>query len=118
MGMVYVTAELGPSKERLVSVRFLVDTGSFYTIVPPELAAELGLNLPGSTNIMMADGTRIPAPLGNAFIRIYGRESGTVVASMGVFTPLLGALSMQMLDIKVNMKDEAIEFADGQPLGT
>ena len=66
---------------------------------------------------MMADGTRVPAPLGNAFIRIYGRESGTVVASMGVFTPLLGALSMQLLDIKVNMKDEAIEFADGQPLG-
>ena len=112
MGMMYVTAELGPSKQRLAPVRFLVDTGSFYTIVPPDLAAELGLILPGSTNIMMADGTRVPAPLGNAFIRILDRESGTLVASMGVFTPLLGALSMQFLDIKVNMKDETIEFAE------
>ena len=118
MGMMYVTAELGPSRQRLAPVRFLVDTGSFYTIVPPGLAAELGLTLPGSTNIMMADGTRVPAPLGNAFIRIHDRESGTresgtVVASMDVFTPLLGALSMQLLDIKVNMKHEAIEFAEG-----
>ena len=112
MGMIYVTAELGPSKQRLAPVRFLVDTGSFYTLVPPELATELGLILPGSTNIMLADGTRFPTPLGNAFIRINGRESGTVVASMGVFTPILGALSMQLLGIKLNMKDEAIEFAD------
>lgn len=112
MGMMYVAAELGPSKQRLAPVRFLVDTGSFYTIIPPELAAELGLILPGSTNIMMADGSRVPAPLGNAFMRIHDRESGTVVASMGVFTPLFGALSMQFLDIKVNMKDETIEFAE------
>ncbi len=112
MGMVYVTAELGASKEKLVPVRFLADTGSFYTLVPPELAAELGLILPGSTNVMLADGTLTPDPLGTAFIRIYGRESGTVVASMGAFTPLLGALSMQLLDIKVNMKDESIEFVD------
>ena len=62
---------------------------------------------------MLADGTLTPAPLGIAFIRIYGRESGTLVASMDVFTPLLGALSMQLLDIKVNMKDETIEFAEG-----
>ena len=113
MGIIYVTAELGPSKQSLAPVRFLVDTGSFHTLVPPELATELGLVLPGSTNIMLADGTRTPAPLGNAFIRIHGRESGTVVATMGVFTPLLGALSMQLLDIKVNMKDDVIEFADG-----
>ena len=90
-----------------------MDTGSFYTLIPPELAAELGLVFPGSTTIMMADGTRVPAPLGNALVRIYGREAGTLVASMGVFTPLLGALSMQLLDIKVNMKDETIEFAEG-----
>lgn len=113
MGMIYVTAELGPSEERLVSARFLVDTGSFYTLVPPELATELGLILPGSNNVMLTDGTLTPAPVGSAFIRIHGRESGILVASTGVFTPLLGALSMQLLDIKVNMKDETIEFAEG-----
>lgn len=112
MGLIYVTAELGPSSHRLVPLRFLVDTGSFYTLVTPEMAAELGLVLPGSTSLMMADGTRTPAPLGSAFIRINDRECGILVAAMGVFTPLLGALTMQFLDIKVNMKDETIEFPE------
>ena len=110
MGMVFVTGEIGPNADRVVPVRFLVDTGAFYTFIGPDLAARLGLEFPVPNTAVMADGTRVNAPVGSAFLRIQERQGGILVVLMDVNTPLLGAVSMQALGIKVNPKDETIEF--------
>ncbi len=113
MGIVRVDGEIGPDRARTTTVRFMVDTGSLYTFVTPELAAELELQLPESATVVMANGTRVNAPIGFAYLRIGDREGGTLVAAMDVFEPLLGAISMQGLGLNVNTVDETIEF-DGR----
>lgn len=115
MGIVRVDGELGPDRERTSTVKFMVDTGSLYTFVTPELAAELNLELPESTTVVMANGTRVIAPIGFAFLRIGDREGGTLVAAMDVLEPLLGAISMQGLGLNVNTVDETIEFNGRYP---
>jgi predicted aspartyl protease len=115
MGLVRVDGEIGPDRGRTATVKFMVDTGSFYTFVSPELAAELGLQLLESTTVVMANGTRVDAPIGFAFLRIGDREGGTLVAAMEVPEPLLGAISMQGLGLNVNTVDEVIEFNGRYP---
>ena len=115
MGIVRVDGEIGPDRERTATVRFMVDTGSLYTVVPPEIAADLGLQFPVPHTLVMADGTEVEAPLGIAFIRIGDREGGTVVAEMRCIEPLLGAFAMQSLGINVNPKDEVLEFNGRYP---
>ena len=115
MGIVRVDGEIGPDRARTVTVKFMVDTGSLYTFVSPELASELDLQLPESTTVVMANGTRTIAPIGFAFLRIGDREGGTLVAAMDVIEPLLGAISLQGLGLNVNTVDETIEFNGRYP---
>ena len=116
MGIVRIEGEIGPNQDRTATVRFMVDTGSFYTFVDPKLAAELGLALTGTTTVAMANGTRVNVPIGFAYLRIGDREGGTLVAAMeNVIEPLLGAVSMQGLGINVNPADETIEFNGHYP---
>ena len=113
MGIVRVDGEIGPDRGRTATVKFMVNTGSLYTFVSPELAAELDLQFPESTTVVMANGTRVTAPVGFAFLRIGDREGGTLVAAMNVPEPLLGAISLQGLGLNVNTVDGTIEF-DGR----
>ena len=110
-----VDGEIGPDRERTATVKFMVDTGSLYTFVSPALAAELGLQLPESTTVVMANGSRVTAPIGFAYLRIGDREGGTLVATMDVQEPLLGAVSLQGLGLNVNTVDETIEFSGRYP---
>lgn len=115
MGIVRVNGELGPSQDQTAPVRFMADTGSFYTIISPELAAQLGLHFTLPHTAVMADGSRVNGTLGLAWLRIGDREAGTVVVTMEVIEPLLGAVSMQALGLTVNMQDEVIEFNGRYP---
>ncbi len=115
MGLVRVTAEIGRTSEQAVPVQFLVDTGSLYTCVSPQMAEELGLDLPQFTTIVTANGGRTEAPIGFAFVRIGDRGGGTLVASMPVPEPLLGSVALQALGIKVNPEEETIEFTSHYP---
>ena len=115
MGLVRVTAEIGKNREMAVPVRFLVDTGSLYTCVRPEMAEELELELPLFANTVTANVGRTEAPLGMAFIRVGNRDGGTLVATMEVPEPLLGAVALQALGIKVNPEEETIEFTGHYP---
>ena len=115
MGLVRVEGEIGPGKERTATLEFLVDTGSMYTVVSPEIAADLGLEFPLPHTLIMADGTPVDAPLGIAFLRIGDREGGTLVAEMKCIEPLLGTFAMQSLGLTVNPKDEVLEFNGRYP---
>lgn len=95
----------------MTPVEFLVDTGAFYTFLPPELAMELGIEFSASGTVVMANGDRVLVPLGTAFVQVGDRASGAIVAAMQVVKPLLGALTLQSLGLTVNSVDEVVEFS-------
>lgn len=110
MGMVKVTGELASADGEFKPVEFLVDTGSFYTLVTPEIAGELGVELVGSTTLETAEGSQVEVLMGYARIRLMGREEPMLLGAMNVPMPLLGSASLQALGLKVNPVAEILEY--------
>ena len=110
MGIVKVVGELGLEPEDLTEVEFMVDTGSLYTFVGPGLAARLGLDVPVTSDIVLANNTRMQVPLGVAYLRMQGREGGILVGSLEVPMPLLGVTALEILGFKVNPVAQTIEY--------
>ena len=111
MGLVKVKAHIGTGLDNLREVEFLVDTGSFYTFLPPGLADGLGITFPVTSEVVLADSRRVGVLMGVAYLRLMDREGGVLVASMGVPMPLLGVSALEALGLKVNPVDETLEHA-------
>ena len=112
MGLVTVAGEIGRNQDRLTEVEFLVDTGSFYTIISPVLATELGIDFSEvTTKVITANSDQMDIPIGLAYLRLQDREGGIIVGIMEAPKPLLGATGLQTLGLKVNPVEETIERA-------
>lgn len=109
MGMVTVTVRIGPGRESTRELEALVDTGSFYTILPPKLCEDLGLSLPLRERVGTADNRTLTIPVGVAHAELDGREAGILVGSMNVPAPLLGVSALEALGMKVNPVEGTLE---------
>ena len=116
MGPVKANALIGANRENLQEVEFLVDTGSLYTFLTPELARTLGINLPLTSTVILPDqrttGQRTKeVPVEVAYLSLEGREGGVILAVMDVPMPLLGATALEILGLKVNPVEETLELS-------
>ncbi len=109
MGVVKANALIGANREDLHEVEFLVDTGSLYTFLTPKLASNLGIDLPLTSTVILADQRTKEVPVGVAYLRLEGREGGVILAVMEVPMPLLGATALEILGLKVNPVEEPLE---------
>jgi predicted aspartyl protease len=102
MGLVKVTGQIGRSQDALIDIEFLVDTGGFYTAIPPRLREQLGLihGFPGQTPL--ADSSIIDVELTWAHLRLDGREGPIPVEITDVSEPMLGVTALEALGMKVN----------------
>ena len=115
MGLVTTTAEIGLEADSLTEVEFLVDTGSLYTFLPPDLASTLGLSFPVHSNVVLTDRRTMEVPVGVAFLRLADREGGVMVATMDVPMPLLGVIALEVLGLKVDPVSDTLEHT--RPFG-
>ena len=115
MGLVKVTGRIGLDESNLREVEFLVDTGSFYTMLPSSLAADAGITFPVTSRVTLADSRTVEVGVGVAFLRLEDREGGVPVTSMDVPMPLLGASALEALGYKVDPVTETLE--DTRPFG-
>jgi clan AA aspartic protease len=109
MGLVSVRAKLGKSETDLEEMRFIVDTGSLYTAVTPEIRDRLGLPEGIPIQVMLADGRIVDSELTVALIRIDGREAGIPVEVVEVPEPLLGVSALEAVGMKVNPVTRKLE---------
>ena len=118
MGLVKIKADIGVRAEDLKEVEFLVDSGSFYTLLPPGMAADMGITFPVISRVVLADSREAEIGLGVAYLRLLDmdREGGVLVGAMDVPMPLLGASALEALGLKVNPVDETLEHT--RPLWT
>ncbi|HXX24845.1 MAG TPA: aspartyl protease family protein [Terriglobia bacterium] len=102
MGLVYVRASIAnPAKpRRSVRLKFLVDSGARYSVVPAPVLRQLGIK-PGKTKtFILADGTEIKRSLGQALFRMDGEEGvSPVVFGEKGDSILLGTLSLEALGL-------------------
>jgi len=110
MGLVHSEGVIGRSREEGLSVRFLVDTGSFYTAISPDLRRQLDLPAGLPTQVMLADRRIVDAELTVAVLHIDGREAGIPVEIVDVPEPLLGVSALEALGMKVNPVSRELEI--------
>jgi clan AA aspartic protease len=99
--------------ERLKSVQsfFLVDSGSWYSVMPPSLAEKLDLKAVMKTELTLADERKVEVNLSPAYIRVMDREVAALVAVLNVPEPLLGVEVLEALGLKLNPATGKLEIA-------
>jgi predicted aspartyl protease len=70
MGLVMVTARIGADETSLRDVEFMVDTGAFYTILPPAIFGELGIEVRHRERVVTADNRVLTIELGSAISKL------------------------------------------------
>jgi predicted aspartyl protease len=100
MGLTYIEARIAnPAKPRRTTrLKFLVDSGAFYSVVPAPVLRRLGIKPRKSKHFILADGSEIDRPLGEALFQING-EAGTSPVIFGEKgdSTLLGSVSLEVL---------------------
>ena len=111
MGLIHADIELrNPSKPELkpVVVNALVDSGASYTCLPEHVVKQLGLTALDTREIVLADGsTQVVPYVGPLTVAFDNRLSVAAALQLGD-EPLLGAITMQDMDVVISLKDESL----------
>lgn len=104
-----------PDQIRQKEVTFLVDTGAYLSVLPQSLCDELGLRITGSEQARYADG-RVQSVGVTEAIELRFRNRTTVIQAMVIGDePLLGATTMQLMDVVANPVAETLEVNPAHP---
>ena len=115
MGAFSVPVEVGaPSGGQFIQVAALVDTGSSDTVLPREILEALGITAADRFAYSLADETVVEYDVGEARLRLDGRERTTqVVFGPEGVTPLLGATTLQLFHLGVDPLQEQLVPVQG-----
>jgi clan AA aspartic protease len=105
MGLTYVRAQVRKpeGRGRAVSVRFLVDTGAVYTVLPENIWRTLKLKAQRTVEFTLADGTTITRQVSECRFTIAGQTATSpVVLGEAEDVPLLGAVTLETVGLMVN----------------
>ena len=104
MGTFTVSIQVGDlAGGQFVQVEALVDTGSSDTVMPRDILEGLGIKVVDRFPYSLADETVVEYDVGEARLRLDGRERTTqVVFGPEGITPLLGATTLQLFHLGVD----------------
>jgi clan AA aspartic protease len=105
MGMTYVRAKVSRQTGRgqSLDVRFLVDTGAVYTVLPEDVWRSLKLKPQRTVEFSLADGTIISRQVSECRFTIEGQSATSpVVMGASEDAPLLGAVTLETIGLMVN----------------
>ena len=85
---------------RKADVKFLVDSGAVYSLVPAPILKRLGIHSHREVDFTLADGTSIRRKVGDAYFELRG-EGGAAPVIFGEEgdEPLLGATTLESLGL-------------------
>lgn len=105
MGLTYLRARIAnPARPtRTAAIKFLVDSGAFYSVVPTAILRRLGIRPHSSRTFTLADGTEITRKIGDATFLIEGqRAASPVIFGEADDASLLGSVSLESLGLMLD----------------
>jgi aspartyl protease family protein len=104
VGLTYVEADVTDVlRAHRKRIRFLVDSGAIYTVVPRPILRAMGVKPERTERFELADGTSIRRQVGTARFRIGRRTTASDVIFGGSRDePLLGALTLEGLGLELD----------------
>ena len=107
MGIFYVQGRLRHQRQQKLQrkVRFLVDTGAFFSVAPREILSMLKVSPIREETVQSADGRKARWKVGEVRLEVDGRSVTTLVLFGKKGTqPLLGAYSLEGLGLSVDSR--------------
>ena len=99
MGITYVEAEVSNEAGMAQKVRFLVDSGAAYSVLPQEVWRALGLRPTRTVDFALADGTIIRRDVSHCFFHFQDvRAPSPVVLGEAQNAALLGTVTLENLE--------------------
>ena len=103
MGLVFVEGTVTGPTGRQESLRFLVDSGATYTLLPNDTWRSIGLTAKRSVGFALADGTRIERQVSECHITLPQGEGHTpVILGEPGDEALLGIITLENLGLVLN----------------
>jgi len=103
MGITYIQGEVRGAGAKKVRVRFLVDSGASYTLLPDTVWKALKLKPKRTMTFTLADGTEIERGISECHIRLPQGDGHTpVILGHSGDGPLLGVVTLENLGWVLN----------------
>jgi clan AA aspartic protease len=101
MGITYIEGTVTGSSGRSEPVRFLVDSGASYTLLPEKTWRAIDLESKRSMSFSLADGTIVERQISECFIELPAGKCHTpvVLGEGGDDQPLLGVVTLEELGL-------------------
>jgi clan AA aspartic protease len=109
MGIAYVDGQVKGPKGKYADVRFLVDSGATYTVLPNNVWKAIGLKPKKQMILTLADGTSIERSVSEMYIKLPQGDAHTpVILGEKNDKPLLGAVTLEILGLVLNPLDRTL----------
>jgi len=109
MGISHVEAVVSGPSGRQAKVRFLVDGGATYSVLPAATWQDLGLEAQGPMDFSLADGTLITRQVSECLFEYDGvRRHSPVVLGEGSDEAILGVVTLENLGLVFNPFDRTL----------
>jgi clan AA aspartic protease len=105
MGLTYLNLDVAnPAKpKKTKTVRFLIDSGAIYSLVPKTILQDLGIKPSGEEHYCLANGEDITRQRGDAYFLYQGkRGAAPVIFGEEGDAPLLGAVTLESLGVMLD----------------
>ncbi|MEW6718178.1 MAG: aspartyl protease family protein [Chloroflexota bacterium] len=103
MGITYIEGVATGSNGKQTTVRFLVDSGATYTLLPYEAWQKIGLSPQRSVTFTLADGTAIERKVSECHITLSEGSGHTpVILGEPGDEALLGVVTLEILGLVLN----------------
>jgi clan AA aspartic protease len=103
MGITYIEGTVRGPNDREAAVRFLVDSGATYTLVPHQVWQKIDLSPKRSAVFTLADGTTVERQISECYIVLPQGEGHTpVILGEPGDEPLLGMVTLEILGVVLN----------------
>jgi clan AA aspartic protease len=100
MGLTFIEATIAnPAKPRRTArVKFLVDSGAAYSVVPASVLRRVGIKPRTTRRFILADGSTVTRRMGEALFRFDNQEgTSPVIFGQKDDSVLLGSVSLEVL---------------------
>jgi clan AA aspartic protease len=104
MGITYVEGRVRGTTGKAVALRFLVDSGATYSLLPRSVWTAIGLEPKRELEFTLADGTQVHRKVSECHIQLPEGEGHTpvILGEPGDSEALLGVVTLEILGLVFN----------------
>jgi len=110
MGITYIQGQVKGPRGKEADVKFLVDSGATYSVLPKEVWQAVGLKPKRQMTFTLADGTCIERSISEVYLVLPQGEAHTpVVLGENGDQALLGVVTLEILGLVFNPFDRTLQ---------